>query len=131
MSWEMFDKMAEFIFGVLDALDAQYNLNFDAEKYKELYQRRVDEGIFRNKAWKTFELQRRGFGYLAERLVSAWLWVNIPQENIVFIKNGEYKKALPPPALCNGNETAKTLYVKKKFPISNATEIIKSVYGMY
>lgn len=131
MPWEMFDKMAEFIFGVLDALDAEYNLNFDAEKYKELYQRRVDEGIFRNKARKTFELQRRGFGYLAERLVSAWLWVNIPQENIIFIKNGEYKKALPPPASCNGNETAKTLYVKKKFPINNATEIIKSVYGMY
>ena len=32
MSWEMFDKMAEFIFGVLDALDAEYGLNFDAEK---------------------------------------------------------------------------------------------------
>lgn len=127
----MFDRMAEFIFGVLDALDAEYGLDFDAEKYKNLYQKRVDDGLFKNKAWKTFETQRRGFGYLAERLMSAWLWVNVPQEDIIFIKNGEYKKALPLPIVSNGNEIAKTSYVKKKFPIRNATEIIRSLYNTY
>ena len=147
MSWENFDKMADFIFSILDSLDKKYELNYDIEKYKELYQKRVDDGVFKTKAWKTFDTQCRGFGYLAERLMSAWLWVNIPHDAIITISDGNYKKFLSEPPISTdkkinnsvpekqipkpitkNSSTVKT--IKRRSP-TNGFQIVRSLYNQY
>ncbi len=97
MSWENFDKMSKFIFTILDNLDKKYNLNFNTENYYKLYNERIKQGLYKNTAGNSFESQRRGFGFLAERLISAWLYVNIPSGRILTIKDGNYRKHLTKP----------------------------------
>lgn len=105
MSWDNFDKMCEFIFGILDGMDEKYNLSFNPDNYKAMYEKRIADGIYKSKSLKTFDGQCRGFGFVAERLISAWLWVNIPHDKIITIKDGEYKKYLPNPCNSKGNNT--------------------------
>lgn len=62
MSWKCFDELCRFIFSVLDELDSDYGLNFDYDSYQKKY-----GDCFR---------QKRAFGFLAERLLSAFLVVN-------------------------------------------------------
>lgn len=92
MSWENYDKMCKFLFGILDALDKKYGLEFNPDKYKAFYEKRIADGAYKGKSLNSFTGQCRGFGFLAERLLSAWLWINIPHGNIITVKDGEYKK---------------------------------------
>lgn len=147
MSWANYDKLCKFLFGVLDALDKRYGLDFNPDKYKAFYEKRIADGAYKGKTLNSFTGQCRGFGFLAERLLSAWLWVNIPHENIITVKDGEYKKHINnsdtkkvEPSKQTAQQTSvqkkvlpKPTVVKRK-PVNKngmGQMIMKSLYGRY
>lgn len=109
MSWEKFDAMCRFMFPILLAYDKSLNLEMDPKRYEEWTRKRFNEGTYNLKFNATWEYQRRVFGYLAERLVSAFIYVNFDKNKIVesssehtdyetFIRkrvaNGDYNKMI-------------------------------------
>ena len=83
MSWENFTKMMGFVFSILSEYDMKYNLNLEPEKYCEWTKKRAETAQYNLRGTNTWEYQRRVFGYLAERLVSAYIYVNFDRDKIV------------------------------------------------
>lgn len=78
MKWEIFDKMCEFLFGILDELDKELGLNFNEKKYEEYFEKNPTRKVTTVQGKENY--QRRAFGFLAERLVSAFIIVNYSPE---------------------------------------------------
>lgn len=66
----LFNNICNFVFTVLDNLDTMLSLHFEYENYKHRYLRLINA---ENCDDKKYLYQRRGFGYLAERLISVYL----------------------------------------------------------
>lgn len=71
MNKDTFKKLGDFMFPILEKLDKSHNLNFDINQYKTTFS----------------SLNTRTFGFVAERLISLFLSVNIPAEKIILTKN--------------------------------------------
>lgn len=87
MKYEIFDKTCEFIFDILDKLDKLHDLNYDKNNYKE-YIRSILPNLPRtnfNQMNRNFDGQKRLFGFIAERLLSAYLYINYKDKIIVGI----------------------------------------------
>ena len=88
MKYEIFDKTCEFIFDILDKLDKLHDLNYDKDKYKEYIQYSCDTLILpqhHSDRIQDFNWQKRLFGFIAERLLSAYLYLNYKDKIIVGI----------------------------------------------
>ena len=88
MKYEIFDKTCEFIFDILDKLDKLHDLNYDKDKYKEYIQYSCDTLILPQHhidRIQDFNWQKRLFGFIAERLLSAYLYLNYKDKIIVGI----------------------------------------------
>ena len=83
MKYEIFDETCKFIFDILDELDKQYGLNYDKDKYKEYIEKSLKTRIYKENNRRDFERQRRAFGFIAERLLSAYLYLNYNDKIIV------------------------------------------------
>ena len=83
MKWDVFDKMCNFVFGVLDDLDKKLGLNFDEKKYEEYF---TNPKRKQTKVAGKENYQMRAFGFMAERLVSAF---------IICDCNGDGKSVIP------------------------------------
>ena len=83
MSWDKFKEMADFIFPVLLQYDRDNGLNLNLARYEEWTKERFNYTEYRNRANSTWEYQRRIFGYLAERLVSAYIFTHFKKECII------------------------------------------------
>ena len=83
MSWDKFTAMCEFMFPILFAYDKSMNLGMDVKRYEEWTKTRFAESKYALKANASWEYQRRVFGYLAERLVSAFIHVNFDKGKII------------------------------------------------
>ena len=83
MSWDKFKDMADFIFPVLLQYDRDNGLNLNLARYEEWTKERFNSTEYRNRANSTWEYQRRIFGYLAERLVSAYIFTHFKEDCII------------------------------------------------
>lgn len=101
MSWERYAAMCDFIFYVLDEMDRRLKLDMNPEKYEAYYHLPSTISNFtpktRDKGEAGILLQKRAFGYLAERLISAWLINNVKKEDIVLVKDGSIKRVVGAP----------------------------------
>lgn len=87
MKYEIFDKTCEFMFDILDKLDELHDLNYDKDNYKE-YIQSILPNLPRtnfNQMNRNFDGQKRLFGFIAERLLSAYLYINYKDKIIVGI----------------------------------------------
>ncbi len=80
MSWDKFMEMADFIFPILLQYDRDNGLNLDPVKYEAWTKERFSSATYQNKSNATWEYQRRIFGYLAERLVSAYIFTHFKKD---------------------------------------------------
>lgn len=90
MSWDNFNKLCDFLFGILFYLDDLYHLNMKPEEHVKRY-----DGIFKKYGLKyTKEYQSRAFSFLAERLISIWITCNTKykcvQNNVHLIDGRPY-----------------------------------------
>ena len=114
MSWDKFTEMANFVFSTLLQYDKENGLDLDPAKYEAWTKERFNTASYKNKSNSSWEYQRRIFGYLAERLVSAYIFTHFKRDQIIksssdhtdystFIRkkylNGDYDA---PPRNCSG-----------------------------
>lgn len=101
MSWERFSEMCDFIFYVLDEMDRRLKLNMDPKNYEAYYHLPSTIANFasktRDKGEAAITRQKRAFGYLAERLISAWLINNVKKEDIELVTDTSTKRIVGAP----------------------------------
>lgn len=81
---ESFKNMCEFLFNALAMLDKKYGLYYDVQKYESYFKNeaiKTEEYGNTSLTNKTYEYQRRAFGFLAERLLSSWFILKYHTQN--------------------------------------------------
>ena len=75
MKKHAFKKVCELIFDAINKMDALYGLDYDYKKYENYFRKEAKhlEEYGNDITPKTYEYQRRCFGYLAERLLSSFI----------------------------------------------------------
>lgn len=96
MSWERYDSMCSFVFGILEEIDRRYGLDMDYQKYEAFMKQRIENQTYRGNIDATYDGQRRFMGFLGERLISAWVYCNVPKTDIV-VTQGIKGEPVPEP----------------------------------
>lgn len=78
MSWENFNKLCEFMFGILFYLDDIYKLEMNPDNHVKRYHELYDKYHLRY----TKDYQTRAFSFIAERLISIWITSNTRYKSV-------------------------------------------------
>lgn len=95
MSWENFNKLCEFMFGILFYLDGIYKLEMNPDNHVKRYHELYDKYHLKY----TRDYQTRAFSFIAERLISIWITSNTNYkcvQKVVHIMDGSPKIVFKP-----------------------------------
>ena len=95
--WDLYDRMMKFVFDILFEFEKRLNVHTidDWKKHVEKYSRHAQPNYHSSNGSTWQQYQLRICAFLAERLITLWIYHNIPVHKIMPIKIDELKDAIP------------------------------------